>query len=371
VIEIIHLIQTKETQRDSAILLSGYINYHEMTCLDDDCPLKVYKRHHMNKHIGRDTTNSRFINNESNSLLLNYTKKLMERSLRKFPTCVALRIGYASFLLDNIGNKREAMRELHECTKQSPTFYQQFIVYRYKKLIGDSLLENGKDQGGLEYLSAMNFDSHYRKCKGDIERTSLLYFELWNHLQEETPDLKRLMDLGTRINEELKVIDVHWRNMQSIFPNTPKAVKLYSMFLIEVVNDKETGNELLKNAKESSKLRVDMGGGDISGGGMQDGSPLVYLSGETDRMGHISNLNLSACRIFGYFRREDLLNQNVKILMPSIYAHRHDEIVRNACMRSAEQFSNRERNVFGKHTSGFIFPVSLQMRYFQSFLHGK
>lgn len=293
--------------RDSAILISGFINYHEITCLDEDCPLKVYKRHHMNKQASRDTSHQRFLSNESNSLLLNFTKKLMERSLRKFPTCVALRIGYSNFLLDHMGNKREAMRELHECAKQSPTFDQQFIVHRYKKLIGDSLLENGKDQGGFEYLSAMNFDSHYRKCKGDIERTSMLYFELWNHLQEETPDLKRLMDLGSRINEELKTIEGHWKKMQGIFPNTPKAVKLYALFLIEVVNDKETGNEILKSAKDSSKIRVDMGG-DIAGSGMQDGSPLVYLSGESDRMGHISNLNLSACRIFGYFRREELLN---------------------------------------------------------------
>jgi hypothetical protein len=47
----------------------------------------------------------------------------------------------------------------------------------------------------------MNFDSHFKKCKSNIERTSMLYFEFWNHLQEETPDLKRLMDLGTRIEE--------------------------------------------------------------------------------------------------------------------------------------------------------------------------
>lgn len=39
--------------------------------------------------------------------------------------------------------------------------------------------------------------------------------------------------------------------MQLIFPNLPKAIKMYAMFLIEVINDKESGNELLQKAKES------------------------------------------------------------------------------------------------------------------------
>ncbi len=39
--------------------------------------------------------------------------------------------------------------------------------------------------------------------------------------------------------------------MQAIFPNLPKAIKMYAMFLIEVINDKESGNELLQKAKDS------------------------------------------------------------------------------------------------------------------------
>jgi PAS domain S-box-containing protein len=110
----------------------------------------------------------------------------------------------------------------------------------------------------------------------------------------------------------------------------------------------------------------------MSGGfNLQDGSPLVYLSGENDRMGLISNINLSACRIFGFLRKEELLGKNVKVLMPQIYSKNHDEFIRNAILKSAEQISNKERSVYGRHTSGYIFPISLQIKFFQSFLHGK
>lgn len=33
--------------------------------------------------------------------------------------------------------------------------------------------------------------------------------------------------------------------------------------------------------------------------------------------------------------------------------------------------TNKERSVYGKHISGYIFPLSLQIKFFQSFLHGK
>jgi hypothetical protein len=53
--------------------------------------------------------------NESNSLLLNFTKRLLEKSIRRFPKFTLLKITYSNFLLDQLGNKREAMRELLEC----------------------------------------------------------------------------------------------------------------------------------------------------------------------------------------------------------------------------------------------------------------
>ncbi len=38
--------------------------------------------------------------------------------------------------------------------------------------------------------------------------------------------------------------------------NTPKALKLYASYLIEILNDKETGNEQMVKAKEAANLRV-------------------------------------------------------------------------------------------------------------------
>ena len=84
------------------------------------------------------------------------------------------------------------------------------MIYRYKKLIADSLLEGGRDSGGFEYVSAMNFENNYRKCKSHIEKSALLHYEFWNHLLEDSPDLGRLSDLGMKIEESIKLVDFHW-----------------------------------------------------------------------------------------------------------------------------------------------------------------
>lgn len=195
-------------------------------------------------------------------MLLNFTKRLLEKSIRRFPKCSILKITYSNFLLDHMGNKREAMRELNECSKLKPSVDMQFIIYRYKRLIGDSLIESGRESGGFEYISAINYEANFKKCKYNIERTALLHFEFWNHLLEDSPDLRRLMDLGIRIDSQLKIVDSHWDRMQLIYPNLPKAIKMYALFMMEVVNDKESGNELLQKAKDSNQIRTNF---DLSG----------------------------------------------------------------------------------------------------------
>lgn len=62
----------------------------------------------------------RMMYNEGSSLLLNHTKKLLENCIKRFPNCIDLKLHYAHFMLDYMGNKREAMKELSDCIKLKP-----------------------------------------------------------------------------------------------------------------------------------------------------------------------------------------------------------------------------------------------------------
>jgi len=48
----------------------------------------------------------------------------------------------------------------------------------------------------------------------------------------------------------------NWKKLSKMSSNTPKALKLYASYLIEILNDKETGNEQMLKAKDAANLRV-------------------------------------------------------------------------------------------------------------------
>lgn len=73
---------------------------------------------------------------------------------------------------------------------------------------------------------------------------------------------------------------------------TIKALRLYASYLIEVLNDKETGNEQLARARDLGTNRVannfDFNGDDesMTGGVLSaDGSPCIFISADPEKLG--------------------------------------------------------------------------------------
>ena len=58
-----------------------------------------------------------------------------------------------------------------------------------------------------------------------------------------------------------------------------------------------------------------------------DGSPCIYISGEQDRLGIITQINMSVCRVFGFSKKEEIVNHDVEMLMPKIYAKNHKKFL--------------------------------------------
>jgi PAS domain S-box-containing protein len=102
-----------------------------------------------------------------------------------------------------------------------------------------------------------------------------------------------------------------------------------------------------------------------------DGSPCVFISGESERLGQILSLNLSMCKVFGYTRKDDLLGKDVEVLMPRMYAKQHRRFLEVAIGKSGDMITARERIVFGRHASGYIFPVWLSIKSIPSFVTGR
>lgn len=89
-------------------------------------------------------------------------------------------------------------------------------------------------------------------------------------------------------------VEDHWKKLAKMSTNTPKALKLYASYLIEVLNDKETGNEQMIKAKEAANLRVNFEFNNVNedytdlNNYAQDGTPCIYISGEQERLGIVN-----------------------------------------------------------------------------------
>lgn len=77
-----------------------------------------------------------------------------------------------------------------------------------------------------------------------------------------------------------------------------------------------------------------------------------------DRVGRITAFNKAAERIFGY-TAEEVLDQNVKMLMPSPYREEHDTYIGNYVATGQRKVIGAGRKVVGQRKNGEIFPMSL------------
>lgn len=74
----------------------------------------------------------------------------------------------------------------------------------------------------------------------------------------------------------------------------------------------------------------------------------------------ITSVNSATERMFGY-RREELIGQNIKMLMPEPYAGHHDGYVKNYVRTGKRKIIGIGREVVAKRKSGELFPIDLSV----------
>jgi hypothetical protein len=103
-------------------------------------------------------------NEEDVSFLYQHTQTLFQNGISRFPNCSYLRIFYSLFLLDKMKNKRQALIELTNAGMYNPRFDEQFIIYRYKKIIEESSSEIEEGEGNMDIVSNIAYQNHFNQC---------------------------------------------------------------------------------------------------------------------------------------------------------------------------------------------------------------
>ena len=167
--------------------------------------------------------------------------------VKKFPQNTSLRIAYAFFLLDKMQSKQQALQELLQAEQTQPDIQGQFIIFRYKRIIEDEIVESiTEGKNNLDVVNETTFQNTFRQLQANIEKAALLHLEFWSQLAEDNPDLAKLNDVGSKINTAIHNVDETWGRIQKINENNQKALRIYGKFLLEVINDKEAGDKIIE-----------------------------------------------------------------------------------------------------------------------------
>ena len=105
-------------------------------------------------------------NKIDNTLLLyQHAENLYKSGINKFPYCTPLRISYAYFLMDRMQKKQSASLEFSNAEKYNLGFEEEFIIFRFKKLIEENASSDESElEENMDVVSNIAYKNHFTQC---------------------------------------------------------------------------------------------------------------------------------------------------------------------------------------------------------------
>ena len=371
----LYLIDKKD-ERDSRkeqILLMGVIRYFEMTCVDNNCVLKQY----LNDAKKEDFLGERKI------LLLQHAESMYKVGIRKFPGDIKLRLSYGNFLFDKMNKKQKGLKEYDNLKKYKTNFEEEFLIYKSKKLIEEEV-DGVSNDDGIDFVSAMAYKAYLNNFKSSIIKVSMFYIDFWGLLllyDDETnqhENFEKMSEIGKKISKLVNDIKENFEKMDKIHKNEPDVLRLYSLFLSEILNEQKKAqfyqNQLLETNEQKHKYD-DSNLYNLNFKSLMKSEEYKYiiLSANNDSFGEISHLSLNVCTMFGFLKSE-LLGQSINVILPEIYQEHHDKILISKFQEFkkvsiSSSLIHKDPSVhtsfhevfsFGRNKSKYLVPVKLK-----------
>lgn len=395
----IELIEKRHVRKDYEILLKGFVFRHLETCNHTNCHLKAYQDHYLstsfenlNEENNRNTLNQLEITNsstetadhnrlntlsaklqvkeEERKILFNFCIQLFEDVINKFPENKNLKFAYCIFLLEKVKNNNLTKFRIAELSLQENlTFSEEFSKFRLHKIMREEMLNFDEDNVNLDIASAICFDQSFKKFQKNLEKIGIMFMDFWNTFVQDDMNINKIKTLGFKINDLIRKTYLLWINLQSLNPNDKESLRLCGLFMLEILNDKERGKQLLQKSKEiiiSNVSSIRFFKNDINYY-TSDGNPCILATTSETYGAIIAQMTTSAVRLFGYSKQE-LVGKNVNSLLPPIFREKHFDMLKNYIKdKGASKVNDKKRIVsFAMAKSGYIFPITLYLEFLPS-----
>lgn len=356
------LLQLMNEDKDDptvSMVLDGFIELHIDRCSIPSCritpiPLRLTKPELI------EIKDSKF----RNTRFLQLVELLFEEGVKKFEDSVSIRICYIALLVDRFKKRRAALNQIRILEEARPSGQNSFLLYIYKRRVEKfETIKTGQDNE--EDLNEIAHEFMVKKFKDQMDSICCYFYEMWLTLTEETPNFNKVVAIYAKVELDIKALEEIWCQLSLYSLNAKfQYITLLSRFYSNILNDFAKSDSLMNEAKLLTKtiseknsnfmnLRVSDSISDIS-------NPIISISADSKTLGLITDTNNAAVAFFR-FEKSELLNKNVRILLPKVIRGFHQGYLRKAFIDKKKSF-NREKPLFALSKDGFLIQIYLTVK---------
>ncbi|TPX77518.1 hypothetical protein CcCBS67573_g01209 [Chytriomyces confervae] len=298
--------------------------------------------------------------------------------LKAMPKSCRVYLFAASFHLSFMGNRAQCLALTAKASLMHPKLDEAFMIFKRQRLLNDKF-------AGGDVIDFIAFEQNMKLAKLNERKATVAGIQFWSELMKKRPSFYKLQLHGAAISSSVSVAQSHYVTLIKLTPDSPDVYRLYGKFLIDVLNDKKNGQDLLDHADElvdeaEREVNSDDDDSDDSSGYDSDGSErnsktankcqnlfsgdncLITISGEKNNLGSILTINDKACKQFG-FKKSECIGRNINTIIPSPFAEAHDAYLVKYLETGVAKVMEKSREVLGLHNDGYLMRLMLCVKH--------
>ena len=366
----IKLISEKNDNIESKKILNGMIKLHISECPNNNCVTKTTEKIYLPMTNNWSDRSKPIL--DDLIFLDYYILSLFAYYINAGLQSVELFLNLSDFYLEIIGNINLSIYYFHKVKNMKKNISELFLYNRLKIKLSQKLVEKLKKKN--EYCSNLqelnpSYLFLYQKYKenfiNEIFRDLDLTIDFWNSFIKANNKNGINFNTVFKKTEKIKItknnISNYWNKIYSIYNGINELFDFY-MDYTEIINDDsylKRELEEIKKKTENFSENFDMNYYNLL---FKPETAICLVSGDYGKEGLILETNSAFCEMFLY-DKQDLLNKNISILLPKMFAEQHDGYIKNYINKCEKKVINTKSFFsYGKDSENSLILLRMSIK---------
>jgi len=163
-------------------------------------------------------------------------------------------------------------------------------------------------------------------------------------------------------------------NLFELYPNHVLLLKMYALFLHDVMNNSNAAQDYFKKARAVSESDMKnfkkINESQESDFGYNSGTTIFVISASNNYTGLIQYVNFEVKNLLKY-KGSELTGNNIKVIMPYIFSQFHDDFINSYIETNQAKILEKKRTLFARDKNGFLVLIKLLVKAIPNLRHNK